>query len=66
MPPKRRDKAASSAASRKVAHDSVTAVVGVIPGSMLELPGVKVTEKPKKSLPVKEVRISALAALNAL
>jgi hypothetical protein len=66
MPPRRRDRAASSAASENVRHVSVTGLAGVIPGSIIELPAGSVTDRSIRSLPVNAARISTLAALNAL
>ena len=54
------------AASEKVAQVSVRSTAGVRPGSILELPAGKVTEPPKRSLPVNCLRISAPAALKLL
>src|SRR5579864_6971985 len=66
IPHQRRDIPASSAASEKVAQESVTAAVGVRPGSINDDPGSAVNHPPKASLPVNLLRISAPAALNAL
>lgn len=66
MPPSRRDRAASSAASENVRHVIVTGATGVTPGSIIELPGGNVTESPSRSLPVDAASTSAPAALKAL
>src|SRR5438309_832879 len=55
-----------SAASENVAHDSVTGVPGVRPGSTLELPAGNTTEPSNVSRPVKSFSISAPAALKLL
>jgi len=39
-----------SAASENVAHDKVTSVAGVRPGSILDVPAICVNEAPKASL----------------
>ena len=66
-PPKRRDNPAWRAASENVVHESVTGLVGVIPGSIEELPAGSVTDMPNRSLPVARARISAAAVeLNVL
>src|SRR5207244_3204761 len=62
----RRETPASSAAALNVAHDRMTGLLGVSPGSVVEEPGANVTEAPNVSLPVKSFRISAPAALNVL
>ena len=66
MPPSRRDRPASSAASSNVRHDSATGLAGVAPGSIAELPGAMTTVAPKRGLPVKRRSTVAAAALNAL
>ena len=60
-----RDKPASRAACKYVAHDSVTGKLGT-PGSMWELCAAIVTDAPNYARPVKRVKISAAAMLNAL
>ena len=54
---------ACAAAAEKVAHVSVSSLVGTRPGSIRELPTGKVTKPPKRSLPVNSFKISAPAAL---
>ena len=54
------------AASVKVFHVKVTVLLGVTPGSTADVPGKKVTELPKTSLPVHFFNISAPAALKVL
>src|SRR5215471_9612176 len=66
MPPKRRERPASSAAIENVDHESRTSRDGVIPGSTFELPFKILTESPKLSLPVNRKKIWAAAALNVL
>ena len=66
MPPYRRESPAWSAASWKVLQCSVTTLLGVMPGSIAEVPGKKVTEAPKCSRPVHSTNIDAPAALNVL
>src|SRR4051794_27317849 len=55
-----------SAASENVGHVRVTSFAGTRPGSTRELPRVKVTVPPKRSLPENARRISAPAALKVL
>ena len=66
MPPNRREKPASSAASENVCQRSVTSRLGATPGSTLLAPAANVAECSKRSLPVKRCRISAAAALKPL
>jgi hypothetical protein len=66
MPPYRRERPASSAASENVRHASTTSAAGTSPGSIAEDPAAIVTDAPKRSLEVKRRRISALAALKVL
>jgi hypothetical protein len=66
MPPNRRDRPASSAASSKVRHDNATGLAGVAPGSIAEAPGATTTVAPKRGLPVNSRRMAAAAALKAL
>src|SRR2546423_10035414 len=66
MPPWRREIPASFAASEKAGQESVRSVAGTRPASTLELPAESVTAPPKRSLPVKRLRISAPAALKLL
>ena len=66
IPPYRRDMPAWLAASENVAHESVMSVPGTSPGSMGDAPRSIVTAPPNTSLPVKDFRISAPAALNVL
>jgi hypothetical protein len=54
------------AASEKVAQESVRSLAGTAAGSMRELPAGSVTEPPKRSSCVKNLRISAPAALKLL
>jgi hypothetical protein len=61
-----RGEVASSAASSKVRHASVTGLAGVTPGSMADVPGAMVTLAPKRGLPVNSRNTVAAAALNAL
>jgi hypothetical protein len=52
--------------SEKVAHGSARSAAGTVPGSTLELPAGKVTEPPKRSLPVNSLSATAPAALKVL
>jgi len=54
---------ACAAASENVPQVSVRSLDGTSPGSTRELLAGKVTEPPKRLLPVKSLRISAPAAL---
>ena len=66
MPPRRREKPASAAASLNVFQRSVTGRDGAKPGSTLLVPAASVTSWLKSSLPVNRLRISAAAALKPL